>query len=73
MSSNKPFSYRLFVYVLVAAILLGSGFGIAAAAVGLGDWVSYLILGILAFLLLTLVLANEIYIHLSKRKKKEKR
>ena len=71
MSPNSSFGKRFLVYLIVAFLVIGSCFGIVAGSVGLDNWVSYLILGIVAFLFLALVVGNEVYIWLLRRKSKK--
>ncbi len=69
MNSNKSVFYRIVVYLVVFLIVIGAGFSFAAGSSGLDNWVSYLIVGILAGIMLILIVANEIYIHVLKKRK----
>lgn len=71
MNPRSPLGRRIVIYLIVIFLILGSCFGIVAGAVGFDNWVSYLILGIVAFLILALIAGNEIYIWLLRRKSKK--
>lgn len=71
MNSTSSLGRRIAVYLIVIFLVLGSCFGIVGGSVGFDNWVSYLVLGIVAFLILALIAGNEIYIWLLRRKSKK--